>query len=124
MMSGRTGRVRHLLGSLESVIGTLDQQKTQIIAAMESMNDLASTLNAERETIGDALDVMGPAVAVLADQHDELMQMLGALRPARQGRRPGDRGEQGEPDHDPRPSATRCSPSSTRPARAWRPAWT
>ena len=80
VMSGRTGRVRHLLGSLESVIGTLDQQKTQIIAAMESMNDLTSTLNAERETIGDALDVMGPAVSVLADQHQELMQMLGALR--------------------------------------------
>ncbi len=80
VMSGRTGRVRHLLGSLESVVGTLDQQKTQIIAAMESMNDLAQTLNAERETIGDALDVMGPAVSVLADQHQELVQMLGALR--------------------------------------------
>jgi phospholipid/cholesterol/gamma-HCH transport system substrate-binding protein len=80
VMSGRTGRVRHLLGSLENVIGTLDQQKEQIIAAMESMNDLATTLNAERKTIGDALDVMGPAVAVLADQHDEMMQMLGALK--------------------------------------------
>ncbi len=80
VMSGRTGRVRHLLGSLESVIGTLDQQKTQIIAAMESMNDLTATLNAERETIGDALDVMGPAVSVLADQHQELVQMLGALQ--------------------------------------------
>jgi phospholipid/cholesterol/gamma-HCH transport system substrate-binding protein len=80
VMSGRTARVRHLLGSLESVIGTLDQQKTQIIAAMESMNDLTATLNAERETIGDALDVMGPAVSVLADQHQELVQMLGALR--------------------------------------------
>jgi len=80
VMSGRTGRIRHLLGSLEGVIGTLDQQKEQIIAAMESMNDLATTLNAERKTIGDALDVMGPAVSVLADQHDEMMQMLGALK--------------------------------------------
>jgi phospholipid/cholesterol/gamma-HCH transport system substrate-binding protein len=80
VMSGRTGRVRHLLGSLESVIGTLDQQKAQIISAMESMNDLTATLNAERDTIGDALDVMGPAVSVLADQHEELVRMLGALR--------------------------------------------
>jgi phospholipid/cholesterol/gamma-HCH transport system substrate-binding protein len=80
VMSGRTGRVRHLLGSLESVIGTLDQQKAQIIAAMESMNELTATLNAERDTIGDALDVMGPAVSVMADQHQELIQMLGALR--------------------------------------------
>ena len=80
VMSGRTGRVRHLLGSLENVIGTLDQQKEQIIAAMESMNDLATTLNAERRTIGDALDVMGPAISVLADQHAEMMRMLGALK--------------------------------------------
>jgi phospholipid/cholesterol/gamma-HCH transport system substrate-binding protein len=80
VMSGRTGRVRHLLGSLENVIGTLDQQKEQIIAAMESMNDLAKTLNAERRTIGDALDVMGPAISVLADQHAEMMRMLGALK--------------------------------------------
>jgi phospholipid/cholesterol/gamma-HCH transport system substrate-binding protein len=62
------------------VIGTLDEQKEQIIAAMESMNDLATTLNAERKTIGDALDVMGPAVSVLAGQHDEMMQMLEALK--------------------------------------------
>jgi phospholipid/cholesterol/gamma-HCH transport system substrate-binding protein len=80
VMSGRTSRIRHLLGSLESVIGTLDQQKAQIIGAMESMNDLTATLNAERETIGDALEVMGPAVSVLADQHEELIEMLGALR--------------------------------------------
>ena len=80
VMSGRTGRVRHLLGSLENVIGTLDQQKAQIIGAMESMNDLTATLNAERRTIGDALDVMGPAVSVLADQHQELIRMLSALR--------------------------------------------
>ena len=43
------------------------------------MNGLAKTLNAERETIGEALDAMGPAVEVLAAQHDELIEMLGAL---------------------------------------------
>jgi phospholipid/cholesterol/gamma-HCH transport system substrate-binding protein len=79
VMSGREGRLRHLLGSLEDVVGTLDAQKTDIIQAMESMNNLASTLNAEKETIGEALDVMGPAVGILADQHTELMRMLGAL---------------------------------------------
>ena len=79
VMSGREGRLRHLLGSLEDVVGTLDAQKADIIQAMESMNNLASTLNAEKETIGEALDVMGPAVGILADQHAELMKMLGAL---------------------------------------------
>jgi phospholipid/cholesterol/gamma-HCH transport system substrate-binding protein len=79
VMSGREDRVRHLLGSLESVIGTLDDQKVQIVQALESMNNLTATLNSERDTIGEALDVMGPAVKVLSDQHDELIEMLTAL---------------------------------------------
>ena len=79
VMDGRTGRLRHLLGSLEDVIGTLDDQKADIIRAMESMNSLTSTLNREKRTIGDALDVVGPAVSVLDDQHAELISMLKAL---------------------------------------------
>lgn len=78
-MDGRTQRLRHLLGSLDSVIGTIDQQKADIISAMESMNGLTKTLNAEKGTIGSALDVMGPAVQVLDAQHDELIAMLHQL---------------------------------------------
>jgi phospholipid/cholesterol/gamma-HCH transport system substrate-binding protein len=79
VMSGRTNRLRSLLGTLESVVGTLDDQKTDIVRALESMNNLTSTLNAERNTITSALDAVGPAIDVLADQHDELVDMLGAL---------------------------------------------
>ncbi|CAN5486770.1 hypothetical protein BH11ACT8_BH11ACT8_05720 [soil metagenome] len=79
VMSGRTDRLRGLLGSLDSVIGTLDQQKGDIISALESVNNLSSTLNRERGTIQGALDVVGPAVDVLDDQHTELVQMLSSL---------------------------------------------
>lgn len=79
VMSGREDRLKHLLSSLESVVGTLDQQKVDIINAMESLNSLARTLNAEKDTIGEALDATGPAVRVLAAQHRELIAMLGAL---------------------------------------------
>ena len=79
VMSGREDRLKALLGSLEGVVGTLDDQKADIINALESMNNLAATLNAEKKTIGDALDAVGPAIDVLADQHDELIDMLGAL---------------------------------------------
>jgi len=79
VMSGREDRLKAMLGSLEGVVATLDQQKGDIINALESMNNLAATLNAEKDTIGDALDAMGPAIDVLADQHDELIGMLGAL---------------------------------------------
>ncbi len=79
VMSGRTNRLRNLLGTLESVVGALDDQKTDIVRALESMNNLTSTLNAERDTITSALDAVGPAIDVLADQHDELVGMLTAL---------------------------------------------
>jgi phospholipid/cholesterol/gamma-HCH transport system substrate-binding protein len=79
VMSGREDRLRNLLSSLDSVVGTIDQQKLDIISALESLNNLTSTLNAEKETIGDALDAVGPAVEVLAAQHDELIAMLGSL---------------------------------------------
>lgn len=79
VMSGREDRLKALLGSLDGVVGTLDQQKVQIINALQSLNNLTSTLNKEKDTIGDALDATGPAVRVLAGQHDELVEMLGAL---------------------------------------------
>lgn len=78
-MTGRTDSLRTLLGSLDGVVATLDDQKADIIHALESVNNLATTLNAERDTIGSALDVMGPAVAVLADQQKNLMAMLKSL---------------------------------------------
>ena len=79
VMDGRTDRLRHLLGSLEEVVGTVDEQKEDIIHAMESINHLTKTLNREKKTITQALDVTGPAIQVLADQHDELIAMLGSL---------------------------------------------
>ena len=79
VMSGREDRLRGLLSSLESVVGTIDQQKLDIIQALESLNNLTATLNAETKTIGEALDAVGPAIDVLAAQHDELIAMLGSL---------------------------------------------
>jgi phospholipid/cholesterol/gamma-HCH transport system substrate-binding protein len=78
-MDGRQDKLRHLLGSLTDVVGTLDDQKADIIRAMQSMNDLTATLNAEKQTVAGALDATGPAIKVLADQHDEMIAMLSAL---------------------------------------------
>jgi len=79
VMDGRTDRLRHLLGSLEDVVGTIDDQKEDILNAMESIAHLTETLNAEKKSITGALDVAGPAVDVLAKQHDELIAMLTSL---------------------------------------------
>jgi phospholipid/cholesterol/gamma-HCH transport system substrate-binding protein len=79
IFDGRQDRVRHVLGELETLVRGLDQQKGDIIHAMESMNSLASTLNREKDTVTAAIDSFGPAVKVLADQHQQLMTMLKAL---------------------------------------------
>ena len=79
VFDGRQDRIRHVLGELETLIGGLDEQKDDIIGAMESMNGLAQTLNREKATVTKAIDEFGPAVKVLADQHEGLMDMLRAL---------------------------------------------
>lgn len=78
-MSGRQQELRDLLGSLDRFVGTLDDQKGDIIRALESLNNLTSTLNREKQTITDALDVTGPAIDVLDQQTDELVGMLSSL---------------------------------------------
>jgi len=79
IFNGRQDRVRHVLGQLDVLIRGLDQQKGDIIRAMEGMNALSATLNRERSTVTGALDAFGPAVKVLADQRAQFMRMLGAL---------------------------------------------
>jgi len=79
MMNGRQDQARHLLGNLDQMIGGLDQQKNDIIAAMESIDHLSSTLVKEKDVIGEAIDSMGPALKVLNRQHQALMTMLRQL---------------------------------------------
>ena len=79
VFDGRQDRIRHVLGELETLVGGLDAQREDIIAAMEGMNGLAATLNAEKQTVTAAIDEFGPAAKVLADQHEGLMDMLRAL---------------------------------------------
>lgn len=79
VMSGRQERIGHLLGELDVLVGSLDRQKQEIVEAMSAIDRLAATLNREKDTVVRAIDTMGPAIAVLADQHRRLMRMLGAL---------------------------------------------
>ena len=123
VMDGRTDRLRHLLGSLEDVVGTMDDQKQDIINAMESIAHLTATLNKEKKSITDALDVAGPAVEVLDKQHDELIAMLTSLDKL------GEVGTRviGRARTTSWPRSTTSSrswPGCTRPATRWPPAST
>jgi phospholipid/cholesterol/gamma-HCH transport system substrate-binding protein len=79
MMEGRTGKLRSVLGEVNTLVGTLDSQRGDIVQAMDSINGLSKTLIAEKKTIGDAIDAAGPAIDALRDQHKELVGMLTEL---------------------------------------------
>lgn len=79
MMDGRTGKIRNVLGQVNTLVKTLNSQKGDIVQAMESINGLSKTLVTEKDTIGAALDAAGPAITVLRDQHTELVKMLSEL---------------------------------------------
>lgn len=79
MMTGRTDEIQGVLRSLNDFVGTLDDQRDDIFAALESVNGLSQTLTAERDTISEAIEAAGPAIAVLQDQHEELVDLLVAL---------------------------------------------
>ncbi len=79
VMEGRTGKVRNVLDELNTLVGGLDAQRSDIVQALDSINGLSKTLIAEKKTIGDALDAVGPAIDVMRDQHTQLVQMLSEL---------------------------------------------
>jgi phospholipid/cholesterol/gamma-HCH transport system substrate-binding protein len=79
MLNGRQDQARELLGNMNTLVGGLDKQKNDIIAAMDSVNRLSATLVKEKDVIGSALDAMGPALKVLNEQHAALITMLKQL---------------------------------------------
>jgi len=78
-LEGREDAVRDTLTQLDTFIGGLDAQKTEINRALDSVNALATTLAARTGTITTALDSIGPGLDVLEDQRDLLVGMLQSL---------------------------------------------
>ncbi|MGP3980482.1 MCE family protein [Streptomyces sp. KR80] len=78
-MEGREDRVKNLLTELDTFLGGLDEQRSEIVRALKGMDRLAKRLETEKVTIGRAVDTMPPALKVLADQRKDLTRMLRSL---------------------------------------------
>ncbi|GAA4490014.1 hypothetical protein GCM10023094_52520 [Rhodococcus olei] len=78
-LDGRTDSVRDLLPQLDSLVGSLDKQRGEIISAMSGIDRLASTVNQQTETLTAALDGIPPALEVLVGQRQNLTNALVAL---------------------------------------------
>ena len=78
-LQGRESAVRNTLTQLDTFIGGLDAQKSEINRALDSANTLASTLAARTGTIDTALQNIGPGLDVINQQRDLLVSMLQGL---------------------------------------------
>lgn len=71
--------VADLLPELEQLMGTLDSQRGDIVTAMEGMNTLGRTVRDQTDVLEAAFTGLDPAMEVLADQREELLDAVLSL---------------------------------------------
>jgi phospholipid/cholesterol/gamma-HCH transport system substrate-binding protein len=77
--SGREPIVRDALERLTTLVGGLNEQRNEIVRALENVNKLTSTLRRQESVITTALDTMPTAIGVLNGQREQLTTMLEAV---------------------------------------------
>jgi phospholipid/cholesterol/gamma-HCH transport system substrate-binding protein len=77
--AGREDDLRTLIQRLDEFIGHLDAQKNDIIAANESINNLAGQFAAQQPVLDHALHAIPDALSVLKDQRDNLVETVDRL---------------------------------------------
>jgi phospholipid/cholesterol/gamma-HCH transport system substrate-binding protein len=77
--AGREDDLHTLIQRLDEFIGHVDSQKNDIIAANESINNLASQFAAQQPLLDHALHTIPDALAVLRDQRDNLAEAFDRL---------------------------------------------
>lgn len=75
----RQHAVRDLITQLSTFTGTLDNQKSDITNALDSIDTLAATLNRQKHVLTDALDTFPQALKVLNSERGKLVTLLSSL---------------------------------------------
>ena len=78
-LDGREDSTRSLLGNLQEFTGQLDENKADIVDAIESLNRLAIAAEKQLPTIDKALEELPSALDSIDRQRDDLVEMLSAL---------------------------------------------
>ena len=79
-LSGREGAVRDLITRLDKFVGTLDDQRDNIVASIQALNRLAGTFAGQRDVIPQALHKIPPALEVLIKERPRITAALDKLR--------------------------------------------
>jgi phospholipid/cholesterol/gamma-HCH transport system substrate-binding protein len=78
-MRGNEVQIRDVIKQLDTFVGGLDQQKSEIVRAIDNIDSLSSKLAAQKDELARAIDAMPGGLKVLADQRQQLVRMLQAL---------------------------------------------
>jgi phospholipid/cholesterol/gamma-HCH transport system substrate-binding protein len=78
-LEGREGSARSVLRNLRTFTGQLDENKADIVAAIEALNRLALAAEKQLPTIDRALEELPSALDSIDRQRDDLVEMLAAL---------------------------------------------
>jgi phospholipid/cholesterol/gamma-HCH transport system substrate-binding protein len=78
-LSGRQGAVRDLITRLDTFVGTLYQQRDNIIATIDELNRFSATLGGQQEVLTRALNKIPPALDVLIKERPRLTTALEKL---------------------------------------------
>jgi phospholipid/cholesterol/gamma-HCH transport system substrate-binding protein len=78
-LDGNESAVRDLLGQLNTFVGTLDKQKDTIFTALDSVDRLTKTLNANKRIIEQTLDTMPQALEILKNERTKFVTLLSSL---------------------------------------------
>jgi virulence factor Mce-like protein len=78
-LSGRQDAIRDLITRLDTFVGTLYQQRDNIIATIEELNRFSATLGGQQETLTRALNKIPPALDVLIKERPRLTTALEKL---------------------------------------------
>ena len=78
-LEGREGAARSVLDQIRILMTQLDDNKADIVDAIESLNALAISVRKQEGTIDAALEELPSALTSLDQQRDDLVKMLRAL---------------------------------------------
>jgi phospholipid/cholesterol/gamma-HCH transport system substrate-binding protein len=78
-LRGNHEEIDSLITQLDTFVGGLDEQKAEIIRAIEGIDRLSTSLAERKDQLAAVLQELPKGLAVLADQREQLTEMLTAL---------------------------------------------
>lgn len=79
IFDGREGDVKDALHQLDTLIGGLDDDKKQIVRAIDALDTFSGKVAKQKTTVAKAVDALDPGLKVLDNQRKQLVDMLNAL---------------------------------------------